>query len=274
MLLRGSQVTGGKIGVLGLNGSGKSSLLRIMAGEDTDIVGEARPMPGIKIGYLPKEPRLDEAKTVREAVEEGLSEPLEAQRELEKIYAAYAEADADFDALAKKQENAANWIDRDTEVKCYLPGVPRATYMPYPLRIFQRERDIMIAYEYANAVRDIYMEDVGEAPVDSWMGQSVGHWEGDTLVVKVTGLNDQTWFDRAGNFASNSLRVTERYTPINASALMYEATIEDPNVFTRPWTIRMPLYRRLEENVQVLEYKCVEFAEEILYGHLRSQPSN
>lgn len=95
---------GAKIGVLGLNGSGKSSLLNIMAGEDTDILGEARPMPGIKIGYLAQEPRLDESKTVRESVEEGLAEPLEAQQELEKIYAAYAEADADFDALAKKQE--------------------------------------------------------------------------------------------------------------------------------------------------------------------------
>lgn len=95
---------GAKIGVLGLNGSGKSSLLKIMAGEDTDILGEARPMPDLKIGYLAQEPRLDESKTVRESVEEGLAEPLDAQRELESIYAAYAEADADFDALAKQQE--------------------------------------------------------------------------------------------------------------------------------------------------------------------------
>jgi len=94
---------GAKIGVLGLNGAGKSTLLRIMAGVDTDIEGEARPMPGLKVGYLPQEPQLDEASTVRECVEGGLREPLQALAGLEQVYAAYAEPDADFDALAKQQ---------------------------------------------------------------------------------------------------------------------------------------------------------------------------
>jgi hypothetical protein len=112
------------------------------------------------------------------------------------------------------------------------------------------------------------------APIDSWMGRSHGRWDGDSLVVEVAGFNGQSWFDRAGNFASNTLRVVETYTPLGPNALLYEATIDDPNVFTRPWTMRMPLYRRLEENVQILEFKCVEFAEEILYGHLRRQDAN
>jgi hypothetical protein len=180
-------------------------------------------------------------------------------------------------ALEQKQQNFENRFTADPEILCYMPGVPRATYLPYPFQIVQGTGKIMMVYGFADANRTIHMdkEDPEPAPIDSWMGRSHGRWEGDTLVVDVAGFNGRSWFDRAGNFASNTLRVTERYTPINPNALMYEATIEDPNVFTRPWTIRMPLYRRLEENVQVLEYKCVEFAEEILYGHLRRQePSN
>lgn len=176
------------------------------------------------------------------------------------------------EGLAKKRENAAHWIDRDPEVKCYLPGVPRATYLPYPFRIVQSEGGIMLLYEYANAVRDVYLEDVGPAPVDSWMGQSVGHWEGDTLVLEVTGLNDQTWFDRAGNHHSDQLKVTERYTPRGPDHLMYEATIEDPATFTRPWKIRMPLYRRMEPDARLLDFRCVEFVEELMYGEFRRHP--
>jgi hypothetical protein len=174
---------------------------------------------------------------------------------------------------AKQKENFANRLKLDPEVKCYMPGVPRANYMPYPFQIIQSQRFIMIAYEYAGAVRIINMENHQEAPVDSWMGWSNGHWEGDTLVVDVTGLNDQTWFDRAGNFHSDALHVVERYTPRSPDTLMYEATIEDPNVFTRPWKISMPLYRRVEKNAQLMEFKCPEFAEEVIYGHLRKQPS-
>lgn len=176
------------------------------------------------------------------------------------------------EALAQKQDNQENWLTRDPEIKCYLPGVPRATYMPQPFQIFQGESSIFIAYQYAGAVRDIYLEDPGEAQIDSWMGQSVGHWEGDTLVVEVTGLNGQAWLDRSGNHSSWQTKVTERYTPMSANHLHYEATIEDAETFTEPWTISMPLYRRVEPNVQLMDFKCVEFVEELLYGEWRREP--
>jgi hypothetical protein len=173
-------------------------------------------------------------------------------------------------AAAKKKENAANWLTADPEVKCYLPGVPRATYIPFPFQIVQTAKTVVIAYEYANASRVIPIAtEKEESPADMWMGDSLGHWDGDTLVVEVKSFNDRTWFDRAGNFHSDALHVIERYTPIDANAINYEATIEDPKVFTRPWKISMPLYRRLEKNAQVLEFKCVEFVEELMYGHLR-----
>ena len=171
-------------------------------------------------------------------------------------------------ALERRRENAAQWLERDPEIKCFLPGVPRATYLPYPFQIFQGTDKILIAYEFAGASRTIHMDDVGSSPSPTWMGWSLGRWEGDTLVVDVTGFNGQTWFDRAGNFHSDALHVVERYTPISPNHLMYEATIEDPNVFTAPWTIRMPLYRRLEPNKQLLEYECVEFVEQLMYGEL------
>jgi hypothetical protein len=174
-------------------------------------------------------------------------------------------------AAAKKKENFDNRLTADPEVKCYMPGVPRATYMPYPFQIIQTPKYVLMAYEYAGANRTIFMDKAPQAPADSWMGHSVGHWEGDTLVVDVTAQNDETWFDRAGNFHSDALHVVERYTPLGADALTYEATIEDPKVFSRPWKITMPLYRRLEKNAQLLEFKCVEFVEELMYGHLRKQ---
>jgi hypothetical protein len=176
------------------------------------------------------------------------------------------------EALAKRDENRANWAERDPEVKCYLPGVPRATYMPQPFQIFQGEDSVFMAYQYAGAVRDIYMEDPGPPQVDSWMGQSVGRWEGDTLVVEATGFHGQAWLDRAGNHTSWKLKVTERYTPRGPNHLWYEATIEDPETFTEPWTIEMPLYRRMEPNIQLMDFKCVEFVEELLYGEYRRNP--
>lgn len=177
-------------------------------------------------------------------------------------------------ALEQKQKNFDDRLKGDPENKCYLPGVPRATYLPYPFQIVQGTGKIMIVYGFAEANRTIHMdiEHPEPAPIDSWMGRSHGRWDEDTLVVEVAGFNGQAWFDRAGNFASDTLRVVERYTPISPNAIHYEATLEDPNVFTRPWTISMPLYRRLEEHVQVLEFKCVEFSEELLYGHLRKEP--
>src|SRR5215472_3866291 len=175
------------------------------------------------------------------------------------------------EALKQKQENQANWLTRDPEIKCYLPGVPRATYIPQPFRILQSASQIFIAYQYAGAARNIYLKDPGPAPVDSWMGQSFGHWEGEALVVDVTGFNDSSWFDRAGNFHSDALHVVERYTRTSPDVIAYEATITDPNVFTRPWKISMPLYRRQEKNEQLLDFKCVEFVEELLYGPYRKK---
>ena len=175
-------------------------------------------------------------------------------------------------ARKQQQENKAEWLNRDPAVKCYMPGVPRATYMPFPFQIFQSDSKFFISYEYAGADRDIYLEDPGPAQVDSWMGQSVGRWDGDTFEVHVTGLIDQTWFDRAGNHHSAAMTVTERYTMVGPDHIMYEATIEDPETFSRPWTIRMPLYRNVDPNARLGQFKCVEFVEELLYGHLRKNP--
>lgn len=172
----------------------------------------------------------------------------------------------------KKKENLAHRFTADPELRCYLPGVPRAAYMPYPFQIVQGQKNILISYEYAGGVRNIDMGHPGPAPIDSWMGWSVGHWEGDTLVVDVTGLNDKTWFDRAGDFHSDALHVTERYTLRNPDVLMYEATIEDPKTFSRPWKISMPLYRHVEKNAQLIEFKCEEYAEDLMYDHLRKHP--
>ena len=176
------------------------------------------------------------------------------------------------DALKKRGENARKrWTD-DPEAKCYMPGLPRATYMPFPFQIVQGQRDILFVYEYASSNRIVHMSNHTEAPVDSWMGWSNGKWDGDTLVIEVEGFNDQSWFDRAGNHHTEALKVTERYSRLGGNNhLQYEARIEDPKTFTRPWTIRMPLYRRLEPNVQLLEFKCVEFSEELLYGDLKKK---
>ena len=172
-------------------------------------------------------------------------------------------------AAARKKENFANALVRDPEVKCFKPGVPRANYMPYPFQIMQSTDKIMMVYEYAAASRTVHLSNAGEGLTDTWMGHNVGRWDGDTLVVDVTNQVEDTWFDRAGNFHSDALHVVERYTPVGRERLNYEATIEDTKVFTRPWKIGMPLYRRTEKNARLMEYKCVEFVEELLYGYLR-----
>ena len=185
-------------------------------------------------------------------------------------------------AMAKKKENFEKRLTRvntdgvrleplDPEAKCYLPGVPRANYMPFPFEIIQGDKKILVAYEFSSASRLITLDKAGPAPVESYMGWSNGRWDGDTLVVDVTGLNDKTWFDRAGNFHSDALHVVERWTPAGPDVLQYEAAIEDPKVFTRPWKMSFPLYRRLDRNAQFLEFKCVPFSEELVYGHLRKQ---
>jgi hypothetical protein len=173
-------------------------------------------------------------------------------------------------ALQHRDENRAGWPKSDPEAKCYMPGIPRANYMPYPFQIVQGQNDILFVYEFATASRIVHMSGHQEAPLDSWMGWANGRWEGDTLVIENSAFNDQTWFDRAGNFHSNALKVTERFTRVGEN-LQYEATIDDPDTFTKPWTIRMPLYGRLEKNAHLLEFKCVEFSEQLLYGDLRKK---
>jgi hypothetical protein len=177
------------------------------------------------------------------------------------------------EALAMKKKNFANRLALDPEVKCYMPGIPRATYMPFPFQIVQSPNMILMAYEFASSDRVINMGKPVEAAVDTWMGTANGRWEGETLVVDNTGFNDKTWFDRAGNFHSDQLHVIERFTLLDKDHLQYEATIEDPQTFTRPWKISMPLYRRVEKNVQLTDFKCVEYAEELLYGDLRKKPA-
>ena len=175
------------------------------------------------------------------------------------------------EALAVKQANAENWIDRDPELKCYLPGIPRAMYMPYPFTIVQGTDKIHMTYAFSNAARVIHMDKVEGPPDDTYMGHSVGHWDGDTLVVDVTNFNGKNWLDRAGNYHSEALHLVERFTAMSPDAIKYEVTIEDPKTFTRPWTISMPLYRRLEANATVLDYNCIDFAEEFMYGNLRKE---
>ncbi|MFT3725998.1 MAG: hypothetical protein QM773_20735 [Hyphomonadaceae bacterium] len=176
------------------------------------------------------------------------------------------------EALATRDENRAAAVDNDPEVKCYLPGIPRANYMDKPFQIFQSDKAFFFAYEYAGAVRNVFLEDPGEAPVDSWMGQSYGKWDGDTFVIEVTGLLPDTWLDRSGNLHGSTTKVTERWTPTSDHTMRYEATIEDEEVYTKPWKIAFNLYKRVGEDAQLQQFKCVEFVEELMYGHLRKNP--
>jgi hypothetical protein len=186
------------------------------------------------------------------------------------------------EALAKKKANYAKRLSvdpfnihtvGDPEAKCFAPGVPRAMYMPFPFQIVQMANKVLMVFGYSNVSRSIQLDDHREAPIDLWMGWSNGKWEGETLVVDVTGFNGHTWLDRAGNFTSNTLHVVERYTLSGPNSIMYEATIEDPNVFTRPWKMSFPLYRRLEKNVQLLDFRCVPLTEEFLYASLAKKGS-
>jgi hypothetical protein len=174
-------------------------------------------------------------------------------------------------ARARKAANTANWLASDPAIKCYQPGVPRATYMPFPFQIVQSQGDMLITYEFASSSRIIYMNEKEESPNTSWMGWSRGRWDGETLVIDVTDMNDLTWFDAAGSHHSDKLHVVERFTATSPYHLQYEATIEDPEVFTRPWTISMPLYRRIEPRAQLMEFKCVEFVEELMYGQWKKR---
>ena len=179
------------------------------------------------------------------------------------------------DALAKRDENRAGWPKSDPEAACYLPGIPRANYMPYPFQIVQGDGDILFVYAFANANRAVHMKEhrtLDQVPTDFWMGWSNGKWVGDTLEVEVIANDDRTWFDRAGDYHSSAMKVTERFTLLDQNRIQYEATIDDPETFTKPWTISMPFYRHTEPNAELLEYKCVEFSEALLYGEFLKVP--
>jgi hypothetical protein len=172
------------------------------------------------------------------------------------------------EALAKREENRKSWPASDPEAKCYMLGVPRVTYHHFPFQIFQGTPDMLMVYPFAATNRVINFKDYSEPPVDSWMGKSDGRWDGDTLVVTTTGQNDQTWLDRAGNHHSNQLKVTERFKLVDQDHMSYEATLEDPQTYSKPWTIALTLYRVVDEGAQLLEHKCVPFADMLLYHDL------
>ena len=172
------------------------------------------------------------------------------------------------EALEQRKKNRANWPAADPEAKCYMLGVPRVTYHDMPFQIFQSGGDLLMVYPFAATNRVIHLNDHSEPPIDSWMGKSDGTWEGNVLVVTTTGQYDRTWLDRAGNHHSNQLKVTERFTLLDANHIGYEATLEDPMTYSKPWTIEMPLYRLIEKNVQLMEHKCVPFADKLLYSDL------
>lgn len=164
----------------------------------------------------------------------------------------------------------------DPEMKCWMPGVPRSMYMPYPFQIVQTPEAVLITHEFNGSTRIVRMNWEEESPVDNtfFMGWSRGRWEDDTLVIDVTGLNEKNWFDRAGNFYSDAAHVVERIKGVSPYHLWYEATVEDPKVFTRPWKVSFPLYRRMEPNVQLMEFKCQPFVEELLYGRFTKKSTS
>ena len=171
-------------------------------------------------------------------------------------------------ALAKKKENYEKRASLDPGGKCYLPGVPRLNYMPFPFQIVQTADQFVLLYEYAHAVRYIFMKgEHPKGPIDWWLGDSRGRWEGNTLVVDVIHFNDQTWFDRAGNFHSEALHIVERYTPLGPDHIQYDVRVEDPKVFTRPWNMSMVLYRHKEKQFQLFDYECYAFDVQNLYPY-------
>jgi hypothetical protein len=160
-------------------------------------------------------------------------------------------------ALARKEKNARN-PSADADAKCFFPGVPRIMYIAHPFQIFQTPTYTEILFEYGHHTRLIYTDgSPHHEEIPFWMGDSRGRWDGETFVIDTTNFNDEpTWLDKAGNFHSDALHVVERLTRTDADHMQWEATIEDSKVFTRPWKMRMTLYRRVEPNAQLLEYEC------------------
>jgi hypothetical protein len=179
-------------------------------------------------------------------------------------------------ALEQREKNRKSAPKGDPEAACYQPGIPRATYINHPFQIIQAaDGDILIAYEYAAAQRVVHMQKVEIPPIDTWMGTSYGAWEGNTLKVVTLAQNGMTWLDRAGDYLSPTATVTERFTLKGADHITYDVTIEDPGVYSRAWKMSMPLYRRMEPNVEILDYRCTPFAEVLLYGDLlATKPAN
>ena len=172
-------------------------------------------------------------------------------------------------ALEQREANRKTAPAADPEAACYLPGIPRASYMPYPFQIIQGDSgDMLMAYEYDAANRTIYIQKTEQPPIDTWMGTSYGQWEGDTLVVTTLGQNGMTWMDRKGDYLSPDAKVTERFRMVDHDHISYQATVEDKTLYSRPWTISMPLYRNVEPRAEILDFRCVPFADLLVYGDL------
>jgi hypothetical protein len=164
-------------------------------------------------------------------------------------------------AVAKQKENAKTKGKADPTGKCWMPGVPRLMYINYPFQIFQTAKYIMVESEFAHISRQIFMDGSGHLDgLEFWNGDSRGRWEGDTLVVDVNDFNDQTWFDKAGNYHSNQLHVEERYTRTGPDTLTYEATMTDPKTFSKPWKISVPLGLHKGPEARIMEYECQDLA--------------
>ena len=163
--------------------------------------------------------------------------------------------------LEKRTQNFAARATADTEAKCFLPGVPRVMYIQHPFQIVQTPDLVLMLFEYVHATRNVYMNSPHlKGPLNWWMGDSRGQWDGDTLVVDANNFNEETWFDRAGNFHSDELHIVERYTLADRDHINYTARIEDSKVFTRPWTMSLVFYRHTEPNFRLLDYECYAFA--------------
>ena len=160
-------------------------------------------------------------------------------------------------ALAKRDENRAGWPKTDPEAKCYMPGIPRATYMPFPFRIVQGDGDILFVYEFASANRIVHMSNHEEPPVDSWMGWSNGRWEGDTLVIDTVGYNDKFWFDSRGTPHTEQLHTIERWSRPNFGTLVDDFTLDDPGAFSRPVQLKFTA-KVLPPGNELMEFVCTE----------------
>jgi len=166
-------------------------------------------------------------------------------------------------AVAKRQENLRNRAALDPLNKCYKPGVPRITYLHFPFQILQTPQFVTFVHEYIHNTRTVYLNRKTHLEgLDFWNGDSIGRWEGNTLVVDVADFNDQTWLDASGNYHSEALHLEERYTRSDPDTITYEVTITDPKVFSRPWKMSVLLYRHKERNFRILEYECHAYAED------------